>query len=191
MRYALRLLSLVLTIRRQQADLLQYAQQQAEFYTVQFYFNFQYRCKIVFSLPSGITLALGDFVFTNLALDAEIYSGGKRMIQVYAKADAAGRVEELGSSVFLKDPTGWTLIDEGEGDRYAHAQGNYLDKPLTEEDGTHNYMLDGSTIREATSEEKEAEKAAFPQPEPSREEQLEAQVAALQSQVDALLGVSE
>ena len=110
------------------------------------------------------------------------------MIQVYAKADAAGRVEELGSSVFLKDPSGWTLIDEGEGDRSAHAQGNYLDKPLTEEDGTHNYMLDGSTIREATSEEKEA---AFPQPEPSREEQLEAQVAALQSQVDALLGVSE
>ena len=52
-------------------------------------------------------------------------------------------------------------------------------------------MLDGSTIREATSEEKEAEKAAFPEPEPSREEQLEAQVAALQSQVDALLGVSE
>ena len=39
--------------------------------------------------------------------------------------------------------------------------------------------------------EKEAEKASFPGPEPSREEQLEAQVAALQSQVDALLGVSE
>lgn len=76
------------------------------------------------------------------------------MIQVYAKADAAGRVEELGSSVFLTDLTGWVQIDEGEGDRYAHAQGNYLDKPLTEEDGTHNYMLDGSTIREATSEEK-------------------------------------
>lgn len=53
------------------------------------------------------------------------------MIQVYARADAAGRVEELGSSVFLKDPSGWTLIDEGEGDRYAHAQGHYLDKPLT------------------------------------------------------------
>ena len=73
LRYALRLLSLVLTIRRQQADLLQYARQQAEFYTVQFYGDFQYRCKIVFSLPSGITLALGDFVFTNLTLDAEIY----------------------------------------------------------------------------------------------------------------------
>ena len=113
------------------------------------------------------------------------------MIQVYARADAAGRVEELGSSVFLKDPSGWTLIDEGEGDRYAHAQGNYLDKPLMDADGTHNYMLDGSAIREASAAEKEAEKASFPDPEPSREEQLEAQVAALQSQVDALLGVSE
>ena len=113
------------------------------------------------------------------------------MIQVYAKADVSGRVEELGSSVFLTDLTGWVQIDEGEGDRYAHAQGNYLEKPLMDVDGTHNYMLGGSTIREATAAEKEAEKASFPRPEPSREEQLEAQVAALQSQVDALLGVSE
>ena len=113
------------------------------------------------------------------------------MIQVYSKADTAGRVEELGSSVFLTDFTGWVQIDEGEGDRYAHAQGNYLEKPLMDVDGTHNYILDGSTIREATAEEKAAEKASFPGPEPSREEQLEAQVDALQSQVDALLGVSE
>lgn len=113
------------------------------------------------------------------------------MIKVYAKADAAGRVEELGSSVFLTDLTGWVQIDEGEGDRYAHAQGNYLEKSLMDADGTHNYILDGSTIQEATAAEKEAEKASFPPPEPSREEQLEAQVDALQSQVDALLGVSE
>ena len=87
------------------------------------------------------------------------------MIQVYAKADAAGRVEELGSSVFLTDFTGWVQIDEGEGDRYAHAQGNYLEKPLMDADGTHNYILGGSTIREATAAEKEAEKASFPGPE--------------------------
>ena len=113
------------------------------------------------------------------------------MIQVYAKADEAGRVEQLGSSVFLEDFTGWAQIDAGDGDRYAHAQGNYLEKPLMDVDGTHNYILDGSTIRGATAAEKEAEKASFPGPEPSREEQLEAQIAALQSQVDALLGVSE
>ena len=113
------------------------------------------------------------------------------MIQVYAKTDTAGRVDQIGSSVFLTDLTGWVQIDEGEGDRYAHAQGNYLEKPLTDADGTHNYILDGSAIREATAAEKEAEKASFPGTEPSREEQLEAQVADLQSQVDALLGVSE
>ena len=49
------------------------------------------------------------------------------MIQVYAKADAAERVEELGSSIFLTDLTGWVQIDEGEGERYAHAQGYYLE----------------------------------------------------------------
>ena len=48
-----------------------------------------------------------------------------------------------------------------------------------------------SAEKSIKSAEKEAEKASFPEPEPSREEQLEAQVAALQSQVDALLGVSE
>ena len=79
------------------------------------------------------------------------------MIKVYAKADAAGRVDQMGSSVFLTDLTGWVQIDEGEGDRYAHAQGNYLEKPLMDADGTHNYILDGSTIREATEEEKAAE----------------------------------
>lgn len=29
--------------------------------------------KIVFTMPSGVTLALGDYVYTNLTLDAEIY----------------------------------------------------------------------------------------------------------------------
>lgn len=87
------------------------------------------------------------------------------MIQVYARADAAGRVEELGSSVFLKDPSGWTLIDEGEGRPVRPRPGTLSGQAADGGgQGTHNYMLDGSTIREATSEEKEAEKAAFPQP---------------------------
>ena len=113
------------------------------------------------------------------------------MVQVYAKTDEAGRMLQIASSVFLDDPAGWILIDEGEGDRYVHAQGNYLDKPLTAEDGTHNYILEDGSIRETTSEEKQAERDAFPEPEPSREDELEAQVLSLQAQIDALLGVSE
>lgn len=29
--------------------------------------------KIVFAMPSGVTMALGDYVYTSLTLDAEIY----------------------------------------------------------------------------------------------------------------------
>lgn len=113
------------------------------------------------------------------------------MPKVYAKTDQTGRVLELASSVFLKDPAGWVQIDEGDGDRYVHAQGNYLDKPLTGEDGTHRYILEESALRETTETEQAAEKASFPPEEPSREEQLNARLAAMQAQMDALLGVEE
>lgn len=113
------------------------------------------------------------------------------MIKVYARTDEEGRVLELASSIFLADPDGWTEIDQGEGDRYAHAQGNFLPNPLVGEDGTHSYILDGTALRETTEEERAAERASFPSPEPGREEQLESRLAALQSQLDALLGVSE
>ena len=52
-------------------------------------------------------------------------------------------------------------------------------------------LVSAQADAEKYRQEKEAEKASFPGPETSREEQLEAQVDALQSQVDALLGVSE
>ena len=54
------------------------------------------------------------------------------MIKVYARTDGAGRVLEIASSIFLRDPDGWVLIGQGEGDRFAHAQGNYLDRPLND-----------------------------------------------------------
>lgn len=113
------------------------------------------------------------------------------MIKVYARTDERGRVLEMASSVFLKDLSGWTEIDQGEGDRYAHAQGNFLQKPLTDEDGVHNYRLEEGTIRETTEEEKAAERESFPGPDPGEENKIEARIAALQSQLDALLGVKE
>lgn len=50
------------------------------------------------------------------------------MYVVYARADAAGYVTDIDSSVFLHDTVGWVQIDEGNGDRYMHAQGNYQSK---------------------------------------------------------------
>lgn len=38
--------------------------------------------------------------------------------KVYAKTDKNGVITAINSSAFLTDTTGWTEIDEGEGDRY-------------------------------------------------------------------------
>ena len=45
---------------------------------------------------------------------------------VYVRADEAERIVEINSSAFLADTAGWTAIDEGYGDKYHHAQGNYF-----------------------------------------------------------------
>ena len=54
---------------------------------------------------------------------------------VYIRTDSSNRVLEINSSAFLADTEGWTQIDEGWGDRYHHAQGNYLDGPLYDDNG--------------------------------------------------------
>lgn len=99
--------------------------------------------------------------------------------QVYIKTDAEWRVTKINSSAFLPDVTGYTLIDEGIGDAYHHAQGNYLDKPLRDNDGLHNYYFDNGTVRESTEQEKQAEKASFPAPPPTEGERLAAAESAL------------
>ena len=49
-------------------------------------------------------------------------------IGVYAKYDQNGNITEVNSDIFIRDFTGWTKIDEGYGDRYAHAQSQYFEK---------------------------------------------------------------
>lgn len=68
-------------------------------------------------------------------------------IKVYIKVNVNNEIIEVGSSVFIKDFTGWIKIDEGFGDKYAHAQSQYFDKPLINEDGTYNYSyMNGQII---------------------------------------------
>ena len=63
-------------------------------------------------------------------------------IGVYVKTNADGYITEVGSDIFIKDLTGWTKIDESYGDKYAHAQSQYFDKPLINDNGTYNYKYD-------------------------------------------------
>lgn len=71
--------------------------------------------------------------------------------KVYAKTNDSGVITAINSSAFLPnviiEADKWTEIDEGTGDRYHHAQGHYLDNPLTDENGLYNYLLiDGKPV---------------------------------------------
>ena len=69
------------------------------------------------------------------------------LYKVYVKTDADSIITAVNCSAFLSDTTGWVEIDEGTGDRYHHAQGHYLDEPLTDENGIYNYLLiDGKPV---------------------------------------------
>ena len=84
--------------------------------------------------------------------------------KVYARLDGAGNITAINSSAFLQDATDWTLIDEGVGDRYHHAQGHYLDGGIYTDDGIPLYRCDGTQVIQRTEEEIEADRAAISAP---------------------------
>lgn len=110
-------------------------------------------------------------------------------IKVYVQIDENNLLTQINSSIFISNLTGWIQIDEGTGDKYSHAQGNYLEKGLIDSEGKYNYKLvDGKPV-ELIDTEKES---LFPTlaPEPTKEELLEkhlletqALVANLQEQI--------
>lgn len=77
--------------------------------------------------------------------------------KVYVKTNADGIIAAVNSSAFLSDVTGWTEIDEGEGDKYHHAQNHYLPVGLTDENGIFNYKLVEGKPELRTTEEKTPE----------------------------------
>ena len=106
-------------------------------------------------------------------------------IKVYVTIDKNNCITQINSGIFISDIDGWILMDEGEGDKYSHAQGNYLDKPLMDMQCKYNYKLVDGKVVELTEEEKEK---LFPtiKPQPTLEQQLletQALVANLQEQI--------
>lgn len=106
-------------------------------------------------------------------------------IKLYVKVDSNNVITQVDSSIFLFEIEGWIKIDEGQGDKYSHAQGNYFDKGLIDFNGKYNYKLVDNKPVELTEEEKEK---LFPtqKPQPTLEQQLletQALVANLQEQI--------
>lgn len=104
--------------------------------------------------------------------------------KVYVLPDAEGRITAINSDAFIDDLFGWVQIDEGEGDRYHHAQNNYFPLPIVDYRGIYRYKLQDGEAVERTQEEMDADYIPPEEPEPS-EGDYDARIAALEKQVAA------
>lgn len=93
---------------------------------------------------------------------------------VLIRTDSKNRVTAINSSRFAEGG-GWMQIDEGYGDKYHHAQSNYLPMPLTDERGIFRYRLVGDKVIERTPEEMDADFTPVEQ-QPTILDRVEAQV---------------
>lgn len=98
--------------------------------------------------------------------------------KVLVRVDDAGRVTAINSSAFVQDADGWVEIDSGWGDRYHHAQGNYLPLPLRDDRGVCRYRLADGAVMERTQEEMDADYMP-PAPTVSDTDEALAEIAAL------------
>ena len=74
-------------------------------------------------------------------------------MKVYIKIDHKDRIININSEVFISDFSGWIEIDNGEGDKYRLAQGNYLPKPFITDEGYYRYKYENDNIVERSEEE--------------------------------------
>ena len=108
---------------------------------------------------------------------------------VLVRTDSKNRVTAINSSGFAED-SGWMQIDEGYGDKYHHAQNNYLPKPLTDERGVYRYKLVDGLVAQRTQAEMDADFDALPAPPLTTEERVnnvEQRTDALESANDDLI----
>ena len=92
---------------------------------------------------------------------------------VFVNSNASGYITEVNSSAFLPDTTGWVTIDRGNGDKYHHAQNNYLPQPLRTDGGAWRYKLvDGKPV-ERTQEEMDSDYTP-PEQKPTTEQRVDA-----------------
>lgn len=102
-----------------------------------------------------------------------------------------GYITSINSEIFLsqEEMDSMTEIDQGQGDKYAHAQSQYLEKELVDEQGRYNYkFLEGKIVEVA-----EGEKPTIKEPEQqaTAQDKIEAQVMYTAMMTDTLLEESE
>lgn len=99
-------------------------------------------------------------------------------MRVYIKIDSENRITAVKSEIFISDTSDWVEIDNGDGVRFVHAQGNYLPKPITDENGVYRYKFENGAICERSEEEMAAD-MPIPEPEPPTNAELAQAIAEL------------
>ena len=111
--------------------------------------------------------------------------------KVYVLLDQDSHITSINSEIFLSEEEIQTMaeIDKGQGDKYAHAQSQYLEKGLVDEQGRYNYKyVEGKVVEVAEEEKPTIEK---PEQQATAQDKIEAQVMYTAMMTDTLLEESE
>lgn len=98
-----------------------------------------------------------------------------------------GYITSINSEIFLSEEemNSMTEIDQGQGDKYAHAQSQYLEKELIDEHGRYNYkFVNGKVVEVAEADKPTMEE---PKAEPTEQEKINAQLMLQIAQLKAQL----
>lgn len=113
------------------------------------------------------------------------------MYKVYIELNSDNDITSINSELFLsqEEKANMTLIDEGEGDKYSHAQSQYLDKGLIDIHGRYNYKFTEGKLVEISEDEKP--EIVQPEQQATAQDKVEAQVMYTALMTDTLLEESE
>lgn len=102
-----------------------------------------------------------------------------------------GYITSINSDIFLsqEEVSAMTEIDQGQGDKYAHAQSQYLGKELVDEYGRYNYKLVEGKVAEVAEEDKP--NVVDQEQQATALDKIEAQVMYTAMMTDTLLEESE
>lgn len=107
--------------------------------------------------------------------------------KVYVLLDQDNHITSINSEIFLsqEEMDSMTEIDKGQGDKYAHAQSQYLEKGLVDEHGRYNYKyVEGKVVEVAEADKPTIEE---PKAEPTEQEKINAQLMLQIAQLKAQL----
>ncbi len=101
-----------------------------------------------------------------------------------------GYITSINSDIFLsqEEIQAMAEIDKGQGDKYAHAQSQYLEKGLVDEHGRYNYRFLEGKVVEVAEEDKPTieEPKAVPTEQEKINAQLMLQIAQLKAQMNGV-----